>query len=254
MKNRKKEQASVQLCLRLTPEDKSAFQNYCSRTNMRQTDAFVKLLNTSGENENPDVRRLTKLLEELEERCTQLAEENEKLRNEILRPRSDRIESSAREKFRVAQKAIRDFVKATYTKDRYTDFPIREFRYEDFKRCYPHAEEYQYPAEEGTYIVYPQALVWGKTRHPCYFVMCKTGAGEYLKFRFYDKPEFLGVHVRKSFYAQLDTPWMFVAREAVDGAVDLLVALPLLNREDTPQNNKTPLDHQIAEAESQKRI
>jgi len=107
----------------------------------------------------PDVRRLSDLLEELETRCTKLAEENEKLRSGLAVPRSDRIENNARETFNFAQKAIRAFVKTTYTRNRYTDLPIKEFRYDDFKRCFPNATRYQYPTEDGTY--YRQASVSG---------------------------------------------------------------------------------------------
>lgn len=252
LKKREKEKASAQLCIRLTPADKAEFQRYCQRTNLRQTDAFAMLLNTSGEKAAPDIRRLSDLLEESETRCTKLAEENEKLRSGTLIPRTERIENNARERFDFAQKAIQAFVKATYIKDRYTDLPIKEFRYDDFKRRYPNASLYHYPSGEGSYIVYLQALVWGKARNPVYFLMAKTQDGEHLKFRFYQKKEFIGEQVRDSFYAQLDSPWLFAGRTAPDGAVDLTVAFPLLNPIDTLNKEKSSLDALILRSESRK--
>ena len=249
-----KEKASTQLCLRLSPTDKAEFQRYCRRTNLRQTDAFAKLLHTSGENAAPDIRRLSDLLDESETRCTQLAEENEKLRSGLVVPRSERIENNARERFNFAQKAIQAFVKITYIKDRYTDLPIREFRYDDFKHRFPNAAKYQYPSDEGTHIIYLQALVWGKSRNPVYFLMCKTPEGEYLKFRFYPKKEFIGEQVRHSFYALLDSPWLFAGRLASDGAVDLVAAFPLLNPASRLQEENLSLDAQISGTESQKKI
>lgn len=254
LEKREKEQASTQLCLRLAPTDKAEFQKYCRRTNLRQTDAFAQLLNTAGENAVPDVRRLSDLLEESETRCTKLAEENEKLRSGLVVPHSERIENNARETFNFTQKAICAFMKATYTRNRYTDLPIKEFRYDDFKRRFPNATRYQYPAEEGTYIVHLQALVWGKARNPVYFLMCKTREGEYLKFRFYQKREFIGEQVRHSFYAQLDSPWLFAGKTAPDGAVDLMVAFPLLDPINGDQRKKMTLDDQIQKAESKRAI
>lgn len=249
---REKEQASTQLCLRLAPTDKVEFQKYCRRTNLRQTDAFAQLLNTSGENTMPNIRRLSDLLEESEARCTKLAEENEKLRRGLVIPRSERIENNARHTFNFAQKAVQAFVKETYTRDRYTGLPIKEFRYDYFKRHFPNAAHYQYPSEEGTYIVHLQTLVWGKARNPVYFLMCKTQEGKYLKFRFYQKKEFIGVQVRHSFYAHLDSLWLFAGRMASDGAIDLMVAFPLLNQESARYKEKLSLEYQIMEAASKK--
>ena len=249
---REKEHASTQLCLRLTPTDKEAFRQYCERTKLRQTDAFAKLLHTSGENAEPDIQRLLELLEESEIRCTKLTQENTQLRSGLTIPRSERIENSARVHFAFAQQAIREFVKTTYTKDRYTDLPIKEFRYDDFKNRFPNAAQYQYPTEEGVYIVRLQALVWGKARNPVYFLMCKTQEGEYLKFRFYQKKEFIGVPVRQSFYALLDSLWQFAGRMAPDGAVDLVAAFPLLNAGNTNKREKLTLDEQILGAASKR--
>ena len=254
LEKREKEHASTQLCLRLAPTDKEEFQKYCRRTNLRQTDAFAQLLNTAGENAAPDVQRLSDLLEESETRCTKLAEEHEKLRSGLAVPRSERIENNARATFNFAQKAICAFVKATYTRNRYTDLPIKEFRYDDFKRRFPNATRYQYPTEDGTYIVKLQTLVWGKARNPVYFLMCKTQEGEYLKFRFYQKSEFIGEQVRHSFYAQLDSRWLFAGRVAPDGAVDLLAAFPLLNTAYGERREKMALDDQIQNAASKRGI
>jgi len=252
LEKREREQSSTQLCLRLTPTDKEAFQQFCEQTNLRQTDAFAKLLHTSGENAEPDIRRLHDLLEESEKRCTKLAEENAQLRSGLTIPQSVRIENSARAHFTFAQKVIREFVKVTYTKERYTDLPIKEFRYDDFKNRFPNAARYQYPIEEGVYIVRLQALVWGKARNPVYFLMCKTQEGEHLKFRFYQKKEFIGVQVRQSFYALLDSYWLFAGRMAPDGAVDLMAAFPLLNSVNMNQREKQTLDEQILGATSKR--
>jgi len=242
----RKEAASTQLCIRLSPTDKTEFQRYCRDTNLRQTDALAQLLHTSGENALPNIQRLSGLLEETETRCTKLAEENEKLRSGLALPRSERIEKNARESFQFIQNAIQSYVKLTYTKDQYTFLPIKEFRYDDFKRRFPDAVQYHYPAEEGCYVVYLRALVWGKTRNPVYFLMCKTQEGECLKFRFYPKREFTGMKVRQSLYAQLDSLWMFAGRVAPDGAVDLWAAFPLLNPIKDHLNEKLPLDDQIS--------
>lgn len=248
LEKREKEQASTQLCIRLSPTDKTEFQKYCLRTNLRQTDAFAQLLNTASENAVPDIRRLSDLLEESETRCTKLVEENEKLRNGLAVPRSVQIENNARETFNFAQKAIRAFAKATYTREQYTDLPIKEFRYDDFKNRFPKAAQYQYPSEEGVYIVYLQALVWGKARNPVYFVMCKTREGECVKFRFYQKKQFVGVQVRQSYYALLNSQWLLAGKLAPDGAVDLMAAFPLLNPIQGSEQRKQSLDEQIKEA------
>ena len=251
-KERLKEPASTQICIRLSPTDKAEFQRYCRNTNLRQTDAFAQMLNTSGKNALPDIRRLSGLLEEMEIRCTELAEENEKLRTGLAIPRSERIENNARASLQFVQKAIQEYIRVTFTQDRYTFLPIKEFRYDDFKRRFPHSAQYQYPSEEGCYIVYLQALVWGKARNPVYFLMCKTREGERLKFRFYPKREFTGMIVRQSFYAQLDSLWLFAVRKAPDGAVDLWVAFPLLNPIKDPPNKKLSLDDQITRAASKR--
>ena len=244
------EPASTHLCIRMSPTDKREFQRYCRDTNLRQTDALAQLLHTSGENALPNIRRLSGLLDETEARCTKLAEENEKLRSGLALPRSERIENNARESFQFIQKAIQSYVKLTYTKDQYTFLPIKEYRYDDFKRRFPDAAQYHYPAEEGCYTVFLQALVWGKSRNPVYFLMCKTQEGECLKFRFYPKREFTGMKVRQSLYAQLDSLWMFAGRMAPDGAVDLWAAFPLLRPMKAHPNDKKSLDEQIMYAAS----
>lgn len=253
LEKREKEQASTQLCLRLSPADKADFQRYCRRTNLRQTDAFAQLLNTAGENSVPDIRRLSDLLEESEARCTRLVEENKTLRSGLLISQPARIENNTREYFTFAQKAICEFVKVTYTKETYTGLPIKEYRYDDFKRRFPNAARYQYPTAEGSYIVRLQALVWGKARNPVYFLICTTQEGECLKFRFYQKREFIGKQVRNSFYAQLDSLWLFAGKAAPDGAVDLMAAFPLLNTIEEKQQEKMSLDELILGAASKRR-
>ena len=247
-----KERASCQLCLRITPGEKEAFRNFCRARNLRQTDALARLLNTSSENTAPDIRRLSELLEASEAQCAKLTEENDRLRDGKTVPRSERIENHAREIFNFAQQAVRTFVKHTYTREKYTNLPIKEFRYEEFKRRIPQSERYQYPLEEGCYVVKLLALVWGKTRNPMYFVMGQTLEGECLKFRFYQKKEFVGVQVRQSYYALLDSQWLLAGRKAPDGAVDLMAAFPLLYPLDNKKKEKQSLDEQILGAASRK--
>lgn len=253
LEKREKEQASTQLCLRLSPKDKTDFQRYCRSTNLRQTDAFAQLLNTAGGNSVPDIRRLSDLLEESEARCKRLVEEDETLRSGLAVSRAARIENNTREYFVFAQKAICEFVKVTYTKERYTGLPIKEYWYDNFKRRFPNAALYQYPVQEGSYIVRLQTLVWGKTRNPVYFLICTTQAGECLKFRFYQKREFIGKQVRHSVYAQVDSLGLFAGKTAPDGAVDLMAAFPLLNPMDQDQKEKLSLNELILGAEAKRK-
>jgi len=248
-KAKEKERASCQLCLRITAGEKAEFQKYCKMMNLRQTDALARLLSTSGENPAPNIRRLSELLDASETRCTKLAEENNKLREGQLLPRSERIDNNAKKTFLFAQKAIQEFVKITYTKETYTDHPIKEFRYDEFKRHFPQAEQYRYPLEEGCYVVKLQAMVWGKARNPVYFVMGKTMEGVCLKFRFYQKREFIGEQVRRSFYGLRNSQWMLAGRAAPDGAVDLMAAFPLLYPLDGKEKKGTlSLNEKILEA------
>ena len=85
-----------------------------------------------------------------------------------------------------------------------------------------------------------------------YFVMGKTLEGECIKFRFYPKKEFVGVQVRQSYYALLDSKWLLAGRKAPDGAIDLLAAFPLLNSTGSVNAEKLSLDEQIHRAASSK--
>ena len=106
----------------------------------------------------------------------------------------------------------------------------------------------------GLIIVKLQTLVWGKARNPVYFLMCKTQEGEHLKFRFYQKKEFIGEQIRHSFYAQLDSLWLFAGKKSPDGAVDLLAAFPFLHPTNGNQKGKMALDDQIQNAASKRGI
>lgn len=217
--------ADQRMSMRVMERDKERFRNYCSSYHLRQADGFSRLLSQAATEPGEDILRLSKQLKEAEQKNAALQKKNQQMYALMAMPGNSQPERNARDALMLVKQAVGQYLDLMQPQGEVYRQPIKPMRYDRLRRTFPNIRAYQYPEEERAYVVEVEALAWGKSRLPVLFAFGKAEDGAYLKFRYYPKKEFVGYSLRD--YAQTGSVWMLAGKKALDGAVDLMAALPL---------------------------
>lgn len=71
------------------------------------------------------------------------------------------------------------------------------------------------------------SIVWGSTLHRSCFLVGREAHGARYLLRCYPRPDFWGFPIRASSWAKPDSFWFVGFQESKDGAMELLMAIPL---------------------------
>ena len=101
----------------------------------------------------------------------------------------------------------------------------------------------------------PSTFFGGQAKPLVCFILGLTENGQYIKLRYYDKYFYIGPRLTSRRFALRDTCWIVGAKQAADGAMDVVFSLPLsvrpivANQPPTPEAQRRSLDSIIAEIE-----
>ena len=249
----------TQLSIRLNADEKEAFNNYASHMQMTQRDAFLYLMQKHG---NPSWgsadrsidetvlrshQQTQKKIDRLEKEITFLQKKLEEARN--ANPETVAPKMTAR--YRKMQEVIRFYFQLKQP-PKSNHPPLPRYGYKRFMREISSKTRYMYPREEGNYVFFPEALLYGKSRSPVYFWVGRLENGQPCKCRVYEKWDYVGIRPTNDTYAVQKSRWFVSLRRATDGALDLLAALPLDIGEPNYESalDKLPsLDQRLADIE-----
>ena len=257
-----KKSPTIQLSIRLTAEEKEAFNRYASRMQMTQRDAFMYLLHKyeNPSRSSPDWKTDNTVLQvqqQSQKTIDKFTEEIANLQKKLEQAKNANPENAAPKmtaRYRHTQELIKLWYELLQFKPK--DSPtLPRYGYKRFTRKLSPATRYLYPSEEGCYVFFPEALLYGKSRSPVNFWVGRLEDGQPCKLRVYEKWDYVGIRPSNDTYALKGSRWLVSLRKAADGAMDLIAALPLSNNqvhyEDT--STKMSLAQRIADIEHRKK-
>ncbi len=229
-----KKSSTIQLSIRLTAEEKETFNRYASRMRMTQRDAFMYLLK---KHENPSWgstewtvdRSILRAQQRAQEKIDKLADEITSLQKKLEDARTANPENAAPKmttRYRNLQELIKLYFASLQSNTKRTS-PLPRYGYKRFTRELSPTTRCTYPEQEGNYIFFPTALLYGESRPPVYFWVGQLENGQWCKMRVYQKWDYFGIYPKHDFYAVQGSRWLVSLRRAADGAMDLIAALPL---------------------------
>lgn len=249
---------TVQLCVRLSENEKQTFNRFAEKMNLTQRDALVYLLLRHGHSQFgseswradqsvlKSQKQSRKIIIRLEEELSMTKEKLEQALN--ANP------ENAAPKMTVRYKNVQDLVQMFFqmkTPTKGIALPLPRLGYKRFVRSLPSGVSYGYP-EEGTYVFCPEVLLYGDARPPVVFWLGRMDDGSLCKIRVYEKWEFVGVSPMQERYSVQGMTWLVSVRRSSDGAMDLIAALPLgvkASSNEKTADKKTPLAQRIADIE-----
>ena len=246
------------LSVRLTPGEKDAFHNLAAALRLSQRDTVLYLINKQNavrlgsEHWRMD-QLIGRTIAHYEKKIQDLKEKNEKLKSKLDRLNPQASSSMQTEKIAFIQKGLRSYFQlfSSSTNDRL----LPRGNYRRFTRALPKNIRYDYPPSEGYMAFWPERILWGKSKPPVCFILGTDVEGNRYKLRYYDKPYYAGPRINGDRFGFCDTCWYVGFRKAPDGAMDIVLSLPLnlqLQEKPTAQEKEEelpPLDSRIAEAQ-----
>lgn len=251
---------TVQLCVRLSENEKQTFNRFAEKMELTQRDALVYLLRKyerplfGSEDWLADQRTL-KAQKQAEKKIKNLQEELSMTKEKLEQALNANPENLA-PKMTARYKNVQDLVQLFFemkapAKGVAPELP--KLNYKKFVRSLPSSVRYEYPEGEGVYVFYPEVILYGDARPPVIFWLGRMDDGSLRKLRVYEKWEFVGVSPMHGRFSVQGMAWLVSVRWSSDGAMDLIAALPLgvkASSNEKTADKKTPLAQRIIDIES----
>lgn len=213
-----------QLNLRVRSDVIEAFKTFCESYHVTQSDGLRLLLLTDHSSHDQIMDSVWQETESYKQEIAKLQQANVELRQK-------RIDKEQRE-FQLSQdwamitRQVVDYITDYSHPDNSLLPRLAPMSFSASKRKLDfHA--YQYPAAAGCCTLTVDNLVYGKGRKPALFVLGRNDDDQLIKLRWYEKKDFVGISPRSSRYARKGTKWLVGCVAAKDGAMDLLLNIPL---------------------------
>ena len=250
---------SERICVRLTEGEKDAFDDYASSLHMTQRDALVYLLHkaTSAKPGSEDQQMdqfMSRSMKLCQERVKHLEKENKKLLQKKTSKDNNFSLCTQTQRFAFIQKGIGEYFQYFAPSSGDSD-SLSTGNYRRFVRSLPRGVQYEYPSADGFMMFYPQHILWGQSRPPVCFILGLSETGQRIKLRYYDKYYYVGPRLINKRFAFHDMCWLVGFQRAPDGAMDVVLSLPLSVHPTTgdtqpePKQPKRSLDSIISEIE-----
>ena len=246
----------TQMNVRIRKTDKAQFDVFCKRRKLSQKEGFALLLDAARADRDGE----EKLLKSRGEQIETLRQEKEKLAGKLKAARENTPlppEARAREELALLQKGIPQYLSASLPTPP-PGRPLPQTSYRRFVKNLAYDEKPRYPEAEGFLVIAAKALLWGSSRHRACFLVGRGADGTLYRIRMYPREDFVGVSLRDSPYAREDSRWYVGVRQAKDGAMDLICALPLPalvpaeRSGEKPKGTGPSLSQRIADAEKRR--
>lgn len=233
----KGERVTDKLSIHVTPEEREKFLALTKDTGVTQRQCLMLMLEneTNDDPLNPDwsANEYVRLMlgvykDQIAKLEAQIQVLEDKLRTQ------DTNAGKTREKRDIArQQAICDYY-AYYNSACSGNDPLPQGRYRDYFSGIDPALRPKYPSTEDTFLFFPQAILMGKGRTPALFIIGQDAYHQQILLRYYSKPYWLGLRFTHSTFGRVGSRWLVKCARARDGAMDVVVALPL---DIVPQND-----------------
>lgn len=234
---------TMQLSVRMTRDEKEAFAQFATDWNMSQRDALLYLMQRYS--------KIMTLQEELDMLAAQdkaqrtinrLQASNEKLEQQITKLKTTTPESAAPHMTQVVRYA-QEGIKGYFASLPATEAPpLPRLGYKRYMRRHPEATRYPYPDTQDYFDFIPTTILYGNAKPMVHFWIGQATDGSVYKIRIYDKYDFVGISPLNEQYSRQEMLWYIRVRPAVDGAADLIFALPILS----PQSDTTATTQKTA--------
>lgn len=254
----KKDPKPCTITIRLTETDKDEFLDFCRRTNLTQSDAFRLLLDQTEEAGTG--RHLSAFFKESTDRIRQLEEENRTLPEKLL---TSAVRKGYIDRIRFYQRGISRYLRLFFPRD-WDGIPLPSLSFNLYEIYFKPFCDHVYPETEGYAVVQLEHLIWGKTYGAALFVLALTEDGARIRLRHYPKDDFVGFSLHRNPYAYRGARWFVGYRPAKDGAMDLIMAMPMdrppvdtqtemiETLSDIPSTRSLSLDERIAEIQNRR--
>lgn len=257
------ENETVQMNVRMQKRDKERFNMWCKTQGINQREGFSVLLDVMEGKNNAGLS----LILEYQERFEKLKGDNERLKkqNALLKGTAvSNREQKAEKLLLLNQKGIEDYLQLLFPEMEKED-PLPHYAYSKFIKHLPSGVTYEYPQEEGFFIMNLEAIVWSKSKSKACFLIGTDAFGNRIKLRFYPKWYYSGYHFLKSSWAQKNAQWYVGCSRAKDGAMEMIAGFPvdckpngfeqtneMITMDKTPNSKKQSLDKMIEKAKSRR--
>ena len=237
--NTKKKENLVQFNIRLNESVARAFRVFCKERGLTQSDGLrLLLLGEDFLERDLIMNTYQQKLNEKYDEITCLKKQNKELL-ELQRGKESWVQHQRKEWIKIA-KTMLGFVIDQIIEPQYayeaTMKPLR-FKSRLGKNLF---DCHKFPQESGCYNVYVNNLVRGlqnKKETPDYsapiFVCGKMEDGTPVKFRWYPQKDYIGIKPIDKRFGYGEEPWLLCGILSKDGAVDLVCAVPLCDRNKT---------------------
>lgn len=210
----------VQLNLKVKESVHKAFSSFCRSNNMVQREAFSVLLSNSSDGV------AAKIIQEQSRTIRDQLAEIKKLKE---LPRGAKADIRLKQALVFTKMVISRYLELMFPESTVAA-PLKCVTWDSFVKMYPDRTTYDYPSEDGFFIMELEALCYGKGRYSAVFIWGKDiESGCYRKLRYYPKREYVGLSLPKSPYLHRGVFLLVGYRIAPDNAADLYAALPVID-------------------------
>lgn len=200
-------------------ETAETFQEFCAQQNLMQKDALRYLLLAQ---ENLSSQKLIASIQrEFSEKDAQIDDLKATIAEK--QARIQRAKDRNRVVIATCQQYVDDIV-LSLPNFVYPSIKPMSFNTAKFKLDF---SAYAYPESSGCDYFYLEHLVYGRGPAAALFLLGFKSNGKKIKLRWYDKDTYVGRYFPRSPYAHENSPWLVGYTAAADGAVDLVIAIPL---------------------------
>ena len=233
----KGDRVTDKLSIHVTPAEREQFEELTRSTDVTQRQCLMLMLENATNDDplnadwsaNEYVRLMLGVYkDQIAKLEAQIQVLEDKLRTQ------DTNAGKTREKRDIArQQAICDYY-AYYNSACSGNDPLPQGRYRDYFSGVDPALRPKYPTTEDAFVFSPSAILMGKGRTPALFIIGQDAYHQQILLRFYAKQYWLGLRFTDPTFGRQQSRWLVKCERARDGAMDVVVALPL---DIVPQND-----------------
>lgn len=230
VKGAAKEKASEKLTIRLTAQEKESFTDYAQEIGVTQRQAVQLLLvrkkyDDALDGDFTSDEYIKGLLKVYREENANLEKEIAQLKSKINKlERKETGELKAKEKF--VREGIAEFF-GFFDSSKRGNSTLEQGIYREINKSLQGVNGYRYPAQEGFFLFFPEQILLGRGRFAPLFILGEDEHGNKMQLRYYPKAYFTGFSFTNEKFGLEDSAWFVGVERAKDGAMDLVLALPV---------------------------
>lgn len=207
--------------VRLKASEKQLFLNFCKKRKLTQKQGFSILLDYADS--SADTKHLQGILKQKDARIRELELYNEKIKAKKV---TKGTQEYLKEYSSFLKNGLEQYLNAIFPID-VTGEPLKATSYRRYMKEKDINIEYVYPEADGFMCIKLEAFLWGMSRKRTLFVLGTTENGHHIRLRYYPRREYMGYPLHDCPYAHKDAYWFVGFRKSKDGAMDIVMALPL---------------------------